>query len=259
MSADFWQPLRALTPARIGIGRAGNGLSTRAVLEAGAAHALARDAVHLPLDVDALAAELGGECLRVASAAPDRATYLTRPDLGRRPDPATPPPTVDEPADLVVVLADGLSATAVQKHALPLWRSLRDALPADVVVGTPVIATQARVALGDHIGAALRARMVLVLIGERPGLSSADSLGAYLTWDPRPGVPDSARNCVSNIRPPHGLDYATATRTITALITGARRLGATGVRLKDTSLDAVVEHRDRDDLAVADGHQGRPG
>jgi ethanolamine ammonia-lyase small subunit len=240
MSAGFWDPLRGLTPARIGLNRAGNSLSTGAVLEAGAAHALARDAVHLPLDTEALLADLATAGtlpapLRVASAAPDRATYLTRPDLGRRPAPETVLPAPADPADLVVVLADGLSARAVQNHAVPLLRCLLTELAPDITVGPPVVAVQARVALGDHIAHALRARMVLVLIGERPGLSSTDSLGAYLTWDPRPGVPDSARNCVSNIRPPHGLDYATATRTLTGLMAGARRIQATGVRLKDTS------------------------
>jgi ethanolamine ammonia-lyase small subunit len=243
MSASFWEPLRTLTPARIGLGRAGNGLSTRAVLEAGAAHALARDAVHLPLDVDALLAEVTTVAAeyglpapaRVASAVPDRATYLTRPDLGRRPAGDARLPAAGEPVDLVVVLADGLSATAVGNHAVPLLRHLLAKLVPGTTVGPPVVATQARVALGDHVGYALQARMVLVLIGERPGLSSVDSLGAYLTWAPKPGVRDSARNCVSNIRPPHGLDYATATRTITALMTGARAIRATGVQLKDHS------------------------
>jgi ethanolamine ammonia-lyase small subunit len=125
----------------------------------------------------------------------------------------------------------------VQRHAVPLLRQLLTEGPPGLTVGVPVVATQARVALGDHVGAALHARMVLVLIGERPGLSSADSLGAYLTWQPRPGVADSARNCVSNIRPPHGLTYATAARTLMNLIAGAREIEATGIRLKDTSGD----------------------
>jgi ethanolamine ammonia-lyase small subunit len=236
--SDFWSDLRSTTPARIGLGRAGTGLTTRAVLEADAAHALARDAVHLPLDTVALGADLRtlglGDPAMVASAAPDRATYLTRPDLGRVPAAGAlaglSPPT-DRP-DLAVVVADGLSATAVAAHAVPLMRALLPLLDAATTLAAPVLATQARVALGDHVGAALGARLVLVLIGERPGLSSSDSLGAYLTWAPRPGVLDSARNCVSNIHPPQGLDHGTAARTIAALVSGARQLGATGVRLK---------------------------
>lgn len=235
--SDFWSLLRTTTPARIGLGRAGTGLTTRAVLEAGAAHALARDAVHLPLEIEPLVEELRGlglgEPAVIASAAPDRATYLTRPDLGR----TAAPGVLDElrpsgQCDLAIVVADGLSATAVATHAVPLVRALLPLLDAATIVAAPVVATQARVALGDHVGAALGARLVLVLIGERPGLSSSDSLGAYLTWQPRPGVLDSARNCVSNIRPPAGLDHATAARTLAALIAGARQLGGTGVRLK---------------------------
>ncbi|TIC87777.1 ethanolamine ammonia-lyase subunit EutC [Nocardioides sp. GY 10113] len=241
---DFWAHLRGATPARIGLGRAGNALTTAAVLEAGAAHALARDAVHRPVDVGALAVDLSalglGEVRTVASAAPDRATYLTRPDLGRVPAPgraglaalADLAPAPDADPGLAVVVADGLSSAAVEAHAAPLLAALLPLLDAATRVAPPVIATQARVALGDHVGQALGARLLLVLIGERPGLSASDSLGAYLTWQPRPGVQDSARNCVSNIRPPHGLDYDTAARTIASLVAGARTLGATGVRLK---------------------------
>lgn len=234
---DFWAALRDSTPSRIGLGRAGDATSTRAVLEAGAAHALARDAVHLPLDVDGLVEELSelseAAPLIVTSAAPDRATYLTRPDLGRRlaDDVDLPRPT--DPVDLAVVLADGLSATGVRTHAVALLRALLPLLDAGTTLAPVTIATQARVAIGDQVGAALNARMVLVLVGERPGLSASDSLGAYLTWAPGPGIADSARNCVSNIRPPHGLTYDAAARTLAALMAGARQLGGTGVRLKD--------------------------
>ncbi|MER7605381.1 ethanolamine ammonia-lyase subunit EutC [Nocardioides sp. NPDC127503] len=240
--SEFWEPLRRATPARIGLGRAGNAIPTAEVLSFGAAHAAARDAVHLPLDVDALVEALDGLGLGtpqvVASAAPDRSTYLTRPDLGRVPgaDLELGPGE----AELAVVVADGLSAEAVAKHAVPLLEHLVPLLDSATTLAAPVVATQARVALGDHIGQALGARLVLVLIGERPGLSSSDSLGAYLTWDPRPGVLDSARNCVSNIRPPHGLDHATAARTIASLVAGARALGATGVALKDGSFTAPL-------------------
>ncbi|OLT47031.1 ethanolamine ammonia-lyase [Saccharomonospora sp. CUA-673] len=237
--STFWDPLRGRTPARIGLDRVGDAAATRHVLESAEALALARDAVHGALDVDALAGDLRGlglgEPVHVPSAAPDRATYLSRPDLGRRP--AAEPRDLPA-ADLAVIVADGLSAEATARHAtgvltalLPELRSAGD----DAVIGPPVIATQARVAIGDHIGAAQQATLALVLIGERPGLSAHDSLGAYLTWAPAPGVADSARNCVSNIRPPHGLDHAAAARTLARLITGARRIEATGIRLKDTT------------------------
>jgi ethanolamine ammonia-lyase small subunit len=235
MNEVFWTALRARTPARVGLHRVGDGVGTRHVLEAAEAHAFARDAVHGQLDVPALTAELAplglGPVLHVPSAAPDRATYLTRPDLGRTP--GEPPRRGAGPVDLCVVLADGLSAEAVHRHGVPVLRELLPLLDAGTTLAPPVVATQARVALGDHVGAALEARLVVVLIGERPGLSSSDSLGAYLTWLPTPGVLDSARNCVSNIRPPHGLDHASAARTLARLVAGARRLGATGVRLKD--------------------------
>jgi len=240
--SDFWEPLRRATPARIGLGRAGNALPTAEVLSFGAAHAAARDAVHLPLDVDTLVEALAGLGLGtpmvVASAAPDRATYLTRPDLGRVPGNDLELGPIG--AEIAVVVADGLSAEAVARHAVPLLEHLVPLLDGATTLAAPVVATQARVALGDHIGRALGARLVLVLIGERPGLSSSDSLGVYLTWDPRPGVLDSARNCVSNIRPPHGLDHATAARTIASLVAGARALGATGVALKDGSFTAPL-------------------
>ncbi|GAA1503559.1 ethanolamine ammonia-lyase subunit EutC [Nocardioides humi] len=237
--SDFWTALRAHTPARIGQSRHGEAPGTRERLEFASAHAAARDAVHTPLDVPALVADLAAvpgltEPVLVASAAPDRATYLTRPDLGRRLRDPLPP--AEPGADIVVVLADGLSATAVQRHAAGVLRELLPLLP-----GTrwapPVVASQARVALADHVGAAWGARLTLVLIGERPGLTTADSLGAYLTWAPRPGTPDSARNCVSNIHPPHGLDHATAARTIASLVRGARQLQATGVTLKEGRLE----------------------
>ncbi|MGY1726848.1 ethanolamine ammonia-lyase subunit EutC [Geodermatophilus sp. SYSU D01062] len=227
---DPWAVLRSATRARVALGRAGDALPTHRELEFRAAHAAARDAVHSPLDVDAVRAALGGEVLTVASAAPDRATYLQRPDLGRHLAEGTAlPRTV---ADLALVLADGLSPRAVQAHGPGLAAALLERLPGWSVAPL-VVATQARVALGDVVGEALGVRAVVVLVGERPGLSSADSLGIYLTWDPRPGRVDSERNCVSNVRPPHGLSYAQAADTVAALLTSARELGASGVALKD--------------------------
>jgi ethanolamine ammonia-lyase small subunit len=238
---DPWSALRGHTAARIALGRAGASLPTAEWLRFAQAHALARDAVHTPLDATALAADLqahGFETLQVESAAGDRATYLRRPDLGRALSPRSAAllAAIDPPgADLVVLVGDGLSARAAQAHALPLLTELRPRLEAAAwTLGPVVLALQARVALGDGVGAALRARAVLVLIGERPGLSSPDSLGAYLTWSPAPGRSDAQRNCVSNIRP-EGLSCAAAAHTIAWLLVAARRLGATGVMLKDES------------------------
>ena len=228
---DPWAVLRAATRARVALGRAGDALPTARELEFRAAHAAARDAVHQPLDPALVRAHLpGAELLEVHSAAPDRATYLQRPDLGRQLAEGTELPHTG--ADLAVVIADGLSPRAVHEHAAGLVGALLERLPGWSVAPL-VLAHQARVALGDAVGEALGAHAVVVLVGERPGLSSADSLGAYLTWEPRPGRVDSERNCVSNVRPPHGLSYAQAADTVAGLLTAARELGASGVVLKD--------------------------
>jgi len=228
---DPWQVLRGATRARVALGRAGDGLPTARWLEFRAAHAAARDAVHTALDPQLVRAGLGGrELLEVRSAAPDRATYLQRPDLGRQLAPGTSLPRGEH--DLALVIADGLSPRAVHEHAAGTVTAVLERLPGWSVAPL-VLASQARVALGDDVGAALGARAVVVLIGERPGLSSADSLGLYLTWEPRPGRADSERNCISNVRPPHGLGYAQAADTLVALLSAARELGASGVVLKD--------------------------
>lgn len=238
---DPWTPLRRHTAARIALGRAGVSLPTAEWLRFGVAHALARDAVHLPFDSHQLTAELHGhgfDSVTVESAAPDRATYLRRPDLGRRLSPrsaALLSALAGTQTDLALVVGDGLSARAVHTQALPLLLELRPWLEADGLrCGPVVLAQQCRVALGDEAGALLQARAVLVLIGERPGLSSPDSLGAYLTWAPRLGRSDAQRNCVSNIRF-EGLPHAQAAHKIAWLLGAARRLGATGVALKDES------------------------
>jgi ethanolamine ammonia-lyase small subunit len=232
MSVDPWDTLRAATRARVGLGRAGDGLTTAENLRLAAAHAQARDAVHAALDTGAVVAALGDRAGPVVhSQVADRAEYLQRPDLGRRLASGNGLEAGDH--DLAVVVADGLSPTAVQQHAAALLDELLPRLEGWSVAPV-VVAEQARVALGDEIAAALGARMLLVLIGERPGMSAPDSLGAYLTFDARPGRVDSERNCVSNIRPPDGLAYDAAAEVLAALMTESFRLGLSGVGLKDT-------------------------
>jgi ethanolamine ammonia-lyase small subunit len=239
---DPWAELGARTPARIAIGRAGASLPTREVLSFALAHAQARDAVHARLDRAALGAKLqalGLAPLEVESEARDRALYLRRPDLGRRLDRASRERLQARrggtTADLVLMIGDGLSATAVAAHApalveafLPLHRRL------EIALGPVVIAEGARVALGDEVGALLGARLVAVLIGERPGLSAPDSLSAYLTYDPRPGRNDAERNCISNIRA-GGLEPSAAAQNLAWLVEAALTRKATGVSLKDES------------------------
>ncbi len=241
------RPAPGLTPARLGLGRAGSGLPTRAVLAFEGAHALARDAVLGSLDRDALAASLaplGLDTVLVDSAAPDRAIYLRRPDFGRRLSRASRTVLAARPrapVDVAVVVADGLSARAAATNALPLLGHLVPLLRArSLAIGPFVLAGQARVALGDEVGAQLGARLVLVLIGERPGLSAADSLGAYLTFDPRIGRTDAERNCVSNIRV-GGLPPADAAVKLSWLIGQAFALGLSGVALKDESTPAPAQ------------------
>lgn len=300
--ADPWWALRRHTPARIALGRSGSGLPTHELLRLAAAHAQARDAVHVPLDTPALATQLqagGWLLLQVRSRASNRADYLRRPDWGRRLDdagaqrladwaaekptsdaatgatrpvatstatvnsaslntanlgtalsttpscaasPATTEPRAGGP-DLAIVLGDGLSALALQRHAPALLAALREALcatPGPALRLAPlVLATQARVALADEVGQLLQARLVLMLLGERPGLSAADSLGAYLTHAPRVGCTDAQRNCVSNIRP-EGLPPGQAAARLAWLVREALRRRVTGVALKDDSSTALL-------------------
>jgi ethanolamine ammonia-lyase small subunit len=234
-----WSALRQFTNARIALGRAGNSLPTEPLLAFNLSHAQARDAVHHPLDTDVLHAQLRAqnfESLDVHSAAPDREHYLRRPDLGRRlseESRATLTALSASSSDVVFVIADGLSAFAASKQAIPLLQAVRPALT-EWTIGPIVVARQARVALGDEIGELLNAKVVVMLIGERPGLSSPDSLGVYLTYAPKVGCSDAQRNCISNVRP-EGLDYPLAAHKLHYLLTHARRLGLTGVGLKDDS------------------------
>lgn len=240
-AVDPFAGLRVATRARIGLGRAGDALPTRAQLDFQAAHARARDAVHGAVDFAAIVAALGERALpsvEVQSRAADRATYLRRPDLGRRVDPASLP-TLNAARgdyDLAFVVADGLSAAAVNRHAVPLIAEVTRRAP-NWKLAPVVLAHQARVALGDEVAEALGARMVAVLVGERPGLSTADSLGIYLTWMPRVGRADAERNCISNVHG-DGLSYAQAADTLLWLMTEAQRRGLTGVALKVDAGDA---------------------
>ncbi|MCW0213321.1 MAG: ethanolamine ammonia-lyase subunit EutC [Pseudonocardia sp.] len=241
MTADPLAALRASTRARVALGRAGDALPTSELLALRAAHAAARDAVHAPLDTDAVAADvealgLGLDVVRVTSAAAGRAEYLKRPDLGRRL--ADGGSLVAGEYDVVVVLADGLSPLAVRTHGAPMLAAILERLDGWRVAPV-VIATEARVALGDEVAAATGARSVVVLVGERPGMSSTDSLGIYFTFDARRGRKDSERNCLSNIRPPHGTGYEAAATTLAMLMAEARRRGLSGVALKaDPALEA---------------------
>jgi ethanolamine ammonia-lyase small subunit len=231
--------LRHLTPARVGLGRAGASLPTSALLEFTLDHARARDAVHASLDISAMVAGVeafGLEALRVSSEAQSRKDYLRRPDLGRTLDLASRDRLVrfhQAPCDLAVVIGDGLSPSAVNAHALELIRSLIPRL-AGIARGPVAVASGARVALGDEIGALLGARMAVMLIGERPGLSAPDSLGAYLTFAPQAGRTDAMRNCVSNIHAA-GLSYDEGAFKIAWLVREGLARQVTGVALKDES------------------------
>lgn len=229
---DALQVLRAATSARVGLGRAGDALPTARLLELRAAHAAARDAVHSPLDAAAVVEqvrELGVEAVAARSTAADRAQYLQRPDLGRRLDQDNELERGEY--DVVFVIADGLSPAAIRRHAVPMLAEILGRLDGWRVAPV-VVATQARVALGDEIATTVGANSVVVLVGERPGMSSVDSLGLYFTFDAKRGRRDSERNCLSNIRPPHGSDYAGAATTLMMLMAEARRLGLSGVTLK---------------------------
>ena len=241
VTRDPWTAWRAATPARIALGRAGVALPTDELLRFGWAHALARDAVHWPLNAQALAAQLQADGWAVGcagSAVPDRSTYLRRPDLGRQLSPASAAALRERRAaaavDLCFVVGDGLSALAVERHAAPLLKALRPLLEPALSLSPVVVATQARVALGDEIGELFGARLVVVLIGERPGLSSPDSLGVYLTHTPRRGRRDAERNCLSNVRP-EGLGMGEAAQRLAWLLREALRRGLTGIGLKDES------------------------
>lgn len=240
---DAWSHLKRYTPARIALGRSGVSLPTHEVLGFSLAHAQARDAIHIPLDTEKLCAELQTDGwpkpLVLHSRARDRHEYLLRPDLGRRLDETSllhlaqwqqrqAAPT------LSLVVGDGLSALGIQRHTVPLLRAIRQELGKEVTLAPPVIVCQARVAVADEVGELLNARMVAMIVGERPGLSSPDSVGIYLTINPRVGCTDAQRNCISNVRPT-GQDVGIAAARLAWLVREGLRKGQTGIALKDLS------------------------
>ena len=237
---DVWAELRRLTTARIGLPRSGASLATGPLLDFKLAHARARDAVHEPLDEERLAtelAELGIPIVRTASAVEQRAHYLMRPDLGRRLAPESEAALTRHARryDIAFVVTDGLSARAVQSHAQPVLADVLPPLRAEGLNIAPlVIVRHGRVAIGDAIATLLCADAVAVLIGERPGLTAPDSMGAYLTWQPHPHTTDADRNCISNIRP-DGIGYADAAHKLAHLLRAMRARRISGVQLKDDS------------------------
>ncbi|OPA97539.1 ethanolamine ammonia-lyase [Pseudomonas fluorescens] len=250
-----WLELRRLTPARIALGRTGTSIPTSAQLDFQFAHAQARDAVHLPFDHAGLSsqmAERGRESVLLHSAAVDRHMYLQRPDLGRRLSDESAQSLRNYAAanpggvDLAVVVADGLSALAVHKHTLPFLTRMEEQTHAEGWSLSPVILVeQGRVAVADEVGQLLGAKMVVILIGERPGLSSPDSLGLYFTYNPKVGLTDAYRNCISNVRL-EGLSYGMAAHRLLYLMKEACRRQLSGVNLKDEAQVQTIESDDPD-------------
>jgi ethanolamine ammonia-lyase small subunit len=247
-----WTGLRRLTSARIGLARTGASLATAPLLELRLAHARARDAVHAPFETERLSAELaalGLPVLALTSAARDRSQYLMRPDLGRQlaaDSIAMLESRAGSGHDVALVVADGLSARAVERHAGALLAALLPQLRTDGWRIAPLaVVCQGRVAVGDAVAQLLAARMVVVLIGERPGLSAPDSMGAYLTWQPGPHTTDANRNCISNIRP-EGIDPADAAHKIARLMHAMRMRETSGVALKDETERLLIEAAGRD-------------
>jgi ethanolamine ammonia-lyase small subunit len=236
-----WLALRKHTQARIGLARSGAAVATRELLDFQLAHAQARDAVWKPWEVAACAAELEAKnvaSIVVKSRAPDRATYLKRPDCGRQLDPGSVPlltaAKTAPPAGVALILSDGLSATAVHEHGVTTMLAIRTALERSGTSCSPIVlAEHGRVALSDEIGHALGARIAVIVLGERPGLSAADSLGIYLTYSPAHGNTDAQRNCISNVRSPAGLAPQVAAARLAALLLRSLALGCSGVQLKD--------------------------
>ncbi len=256
LTRDPWAKLREFTQARIGLGRAGDAMPTQDLLTFQLDHAHARNAVKGSVDFTTLARRIGDtpECLHVHSAAADRATYIRRPDLGRRLDERSRTLVAAAAAsaartaawDVVFVIADGLSSVAIQSHAVPVLHACLERLR-DWKIAPVVLAAQARVALGDEVCRLMNAQLCVVLIGERPGLSVGDSLGLYMTWRPTPDHRDADRNCISNIHA-HGLTYTLAAEKLCWLLSQARTRQLSGVSLKENAPGSNVLHASRHSL-----------
>jgi ethanolamine ammonia-lyase small subunit len=238
--SDRWSELRTLTQARIALGHAGHALPTAALLDFQLAQAAARDAVRKPWNIEAFAEgvhALGLRPLLLATPVADRAEYLRRPDLGRMLDGASERKLRCQPCaamDIALIVTNGLSSTALDRHGLPLLQAIAGACCGnDLRLGPVCLVANGRVAVSDPIGAGLHAQVAVIVVGERPGLSADDSLGIYFTYAPRPGRSNAERNCISNVRPPVGLGYREAADKILYLILESRRLGISGVTLKD--------------------------
>jgi ethanolamine ammonia-lyase small subunit len=242
--SDAWVALRRFTQARIALGRAGHAVPTQVQLEFQLAHAQARDAVHVPWDIEAFTGQvrdIGEEVLILDTPVGSREEYLRRPDLGRilsEPSRTRLKDLHASGADVALIVTNGLSSTAVERHGIPLLQAIVNACRSRSLRLAPVaLVANGRVALSDDIGSALAARVAVIIVGERPGLSAADSLGIYLTFAPDQGNTDSGRNCISNIRPPEGLGYEAAAEKLLYLTEAAMKRGLSGVALKDESMD----------------------
>jgi ethanolamine ammonia-lyase small subunit len=251
--ADQWLALRRFTQARIALGHAGHALPTKALLEFQLDHAQARDAVQLPWDIKGFAGQVRGleaKTIILETQVTDRAEYLRRPDLGRLLSERSRTRLQGlgaAPVDLALIITNGLSSTAVERHGIPLLREILNGLRQRRYGIAPVsLVANGRVALLDEIGSRLAARMAVIIVGERPGLSCADSLGMYLSYAPRPGNTDAQRNCVSNIRPPEGLSYLEAVAKLLHLIDQAMARRISGVELKDETAIHIPHQRVQD-------------
>jgi len=245
---DSWVALRRFTQARIALGRAGHAVPTRVLLDFQLAHAQARDAVHFAWDIEAFAGQvqgLGEEVLILDTPVKSRDEYLRRPDLGRvlTEESRTSLGMLNAAgADVALIVTNGLSSTAVEQHGIPLLQAIVNGYRTRRISIAPVsLVANGRVALSDAIGSALAARVAVIVVGERPGLSAADSLGIYLTFGPNPGNSDAQRNCISNIRPPEGLGYEEAAAKLLYLTEEAMRRGISGVALKDEAVGLLNE------------------
>ena len=253
-----WALLKEYTDARIGLGRAGISIPTSHSLAFQLAHAQAQDAVHLPLDVEYVIEQLGNINLNqeiftpilLHSQAVNRTVYLQRPDLGRRLDKKSIEvlkkvnTLKDEKYDLSIVIVDGLSSLAIKENAQIFIKKLIEVLnfsSQDWEIAPITIVQQGRVAIGDEVGQILNSKISIVLIGERPGLSSPDSMGLYLTYNPKVGLTDESRNCISNIRI-EGLSYEEAVKKTMYLLKESRKLELSGVNLKDRTTNDVIEN-----------------